>query len=704
MKEKLLLGAVTLLAAALYLVGLGDAGLVGDEFTTARVSGEPVGEILRMTFVDVIDPAYGRNRPAHHLLVHLCQRVFDDVEFGSRLPAALAGIASVLALFALGRSLYGPREALLAALLLATAQGFVWASREARAYSPFVLFTILALLGAVRAVRGDGRRWWVLLGGACAVGYYFHPVATLPACAILAAAVLGQLPGLGPLFGAPPARRGLLIALGTGAILMLPALWCIGRLVWTTQLAAPGASELVATEPGPAEPPQETTVLEAPPGGFLDDRGREPVSFFERDFLLGRRCAEFLGPGTVWGFGVLGVLALGGLVLTFRGQRYGAWTLSLLFALPLAFLVTVATGHGFGARYLLFLVPVLALLDARALVWMAERAGGTGVRAGALAALGGLGLAALQVPHWGRDDTGPERDWPAAAAAIGDLADPGPGGHSLIVVGTTGRSYLMGDHMGREQTTFYLEHPERYDYRSVGALASTSWATLRGELDPATQVVGLVLHGASTDSLAALHRHPLAVRDVTGLSVIRPEDTDQPALVQLAEVMTALADLGPRDLDESLLTLRALDAMVAALEQGACPRLGPLVARLGALSGPMGPGSHAPALTYLDAQLFRAMELQAACATANTAPLADLHASLVPRFGLAWLAIANQAWKDRDPRRAADALTHALGHGVVREAQTRQVIAACRRAGMQDEASALERALASSLEALEERD
>ena len=53
---------------------------------------------------------------------------------------------------------------------------------------------------------------------------------------------------------------------------------------------------------------------------------------------------------------------------------------------------------------------------------------------------------------------------------------------------------------------------------------------------------------------------------------------------------------------------------------------------------------------------------------------------------------------------AAAQLTRALECGVVPESQTREIIEACRSAGMKNEANALERALASSLESLEERD
>ena len=69
--------AVLAACAVLFAYELGRDGLLGDEFTVAYIAPESIPDILRLTFVDIIDPAYGRNRPLFNLLAHASLRVFE---------------------------------------------------------------------------------------------------------------------------------------------------------------------------------------------------------------------------------------------------------------------------------------------------------------------------------------------------------------------------------------------------------------------------------------------------------------------------------------------------------------------------------------------------------------------------------------------------------------------------------------------------
>ncbi|MFQ5458484.1 MAG: ArnT family glycosyltransferase, partial [Myxococcota bacterium] len=98
--------------------------------------------------------------------------VFGTVnEFTARVPAALAAIASILLVAALGRSLYGPRAGLLAGAILATTQLFVAAGRRAESDVPMTLFVILAIYGFERGYRGGSARWKPVFFVAMGLGF-----------------------------------------------------------------------------------------------------------------------------------------------------------------------------------------------------------------------------------------------------------------------------------------------------------------------------------------------------------------------------------------------------------------------------------------------------------------------------------------------------------------------------------------------------
>jgi uncharacterized membrane protein len=61
-----------------------------------------------------------------------------------RLPSAIAGVLSLGAIYLLGRRLYGPREGLLSAAIMAVGATAIYYSQEARPYALVMLFAILS--------------------------------------------------------------------------------------------------------------------------------------------------------------------------------------------------------------------------------------------------------------------------------------------------------------------------------------------------------------------------------------------------------------------------------------------------------------------------------------------------------------------------------------------------------------------------------
>ncbi len=145
--------AVILCCAALRLCRIGACDLWFDEAVSAcGASGKfPV-------FQDIQPWMYG-------WLLSLWLRVFPATETLLRLPSAVFGTLAVIALYRLGRLLFGRQAALAASFLAAISPLYVWYSQEARAYSLSLLLLILATYYLLRAVREDRAVFWVSFAG-----------------------------------------------------------------------------------------------------------------------------------------------------------------------------------------------------------------------------------------------------------------------------------------------------------------------------------------------------------------------------------------------------------------------------------------------------------------------------------------------------------------------------------------------------------
>lgn len=137
-------------------------GLWLDEVTTVAQVRLPFGEMLAdIAAVDV-------HPPLHQILLWGWARMFGTGELAVRVPFVLIGAALVPLLFLAGRDLYGRRVGAVAALLGAVAPLAVWYSQEARMYSLYMVFSVLAMWGQGRAMRD--HRWsswgWFALGTA----------------------------------------------------------------------------------------------------------------------------------------------------------------------------------------------------------------------------------------------------------------------------------------------------------------------------------------------------------------------------------------------------------------------------------------------------------------------------------------------------------------------------------------------------------
>ncbi len=99
---------------------------------------------------------------------------FSASEFWVRLPSALAGIAAVPVIYALGKTVFDRRVALLAALVLSVNACHVVYSQEARGYSLAVLLSAVSSLLFLRILENGPWKSWLSYAVASALAVYSH--------------------------------------------------------------------------------------------------------------------------------------------------------------------------------------------------------------------------------------------------------------------------------------------------------------------------------------------------------------------------------------------------------------------------------------------------------------------------------------------------------------------------------------------------
>lgn len=202
--------AALLLAAALRLPGLDDQSLWSDEIYSVESARWPLPVLL--TVQDGHPPLYG-------LILKALDRIRPS-DLNGRFVSAVAGIATVGAMLALGCAIADRRTAVVGALLLAIAPLHVWYSREGRMYAIVALCSVLGSWLFVRAFRDGGGRAWAAYAIVSAVGLLTH---YLYGAVVLAQALFVIIER----FGDPVALRRLAIV-GAGLLalgaLALPVL------------------------------------------------------------------------------------------------------------------------------------------------------------------------------------------------------------------------------------------------------------------------------------------------------------------------------------------------------------------------------------------------------------------------------------------------------------------------------------------------
>jgi 4-amino-4-deoxy-L-arabinose transferase-like glycosyltransferase len=193
-----LAGLAVLVAAGLGLriAGL-DQTLYGDEyFTHSIVTRGGLGDVWHLVYTTSITP------PFHYALAWLSVQLGGDSTILVRLPSLVLGTALIPLVYALGARVASVRAGLIAAGLIALGSFSVWYADEARAYATMMFLLALGAYGLLRAVRGDGARWWALWAVASCLALWSHYTALFVVLGMAGWVVLAH----------PERRRAALVA------------------------------------------------------------------------------------------------------------------------------------------------------------------------------------------------------------------------------------------------------------------------------------------------------------------------------------------------------------------------------------------------------------------------------------------------------------------------------------------------------------
>jgi hypothetical protein len=161
------LAVLTAIALALRVWRLDSCLWFDEVLTLVDFVRMPIGRIL------VLFPSQNQHM-LFSVLAHASIAVFGESAWALRLPSVLFGVASLWALFFLGRRIIGVREALLACALLTVSYHHIWFSQNARGYMGLMFFATLATWLWLEAFARSGWRWWFAYAVVLPLGMWIH--------------------------------------------------------------------------------------------------------------------------------------------------------------------------------------------------------------------------------------------------------------------------------------------------------------------------------------------------------------------------------------------------------------------------------------------------------------------------------------------------------------------------------------------------
>ena len=161
-------------------------------------------------------------------------RLFGDVEWAVRLAAPMAQAASALALYALGRNLYGAWAGFWTGVVWLVTPGVWFSSNVISADVLLLPFWSLSLVAMWRMVQTRAMAWAIVLGGAIGIGFNAaYAILYFPICVLVAAR------------WAEPVREALKGGRGVAAMVIALALFA-PNIAWNAQHSFESAQQTAA--------------------------------------------------------------------------------------------------------------------------------------------------------------------------------------------------------------------------------------------------------------------------------------------------------------------------------------------------------------------------------------------------------------------------------------------------------------------------
>lgn len=174
------------IAAALRFYKL-DVGIWYDEMLTyVHYMPLTVSEIVS-TYKDA------NNHILFSILARLSLTGIADAVWAFRLPAALFGLGSIVALYLLALRVTSRMEGLFAVALFTFSFHHIWFSQNARGYTALLFFALLSTVFLLDALRTNRTRTWVWYAITAALGAYTHLTMVFPLVAHFIIYVTSQL-------------------------------------------------------------------------------------------------------------------------------------------------------------------------------------------------------------------------------------------------------------------------------------------------------------------------------------------------------------------------------------------------------------------------------------------------------------------------------------------------------------------------------
>ena len=173
----LALVGVTVIGIFIRLIQINNAVGYDEAYTFIHFASRSLQVILT-------DYSAPNNHIFHSLLVYIGYHIFGNHVWALRLPAFLAGVLTIPAIYMAGKVIYGKNAALIAAALVACTPILVDFSVNARGYTLMCLFSCLILWIAGILRKQSSFTGWLLLSLFSILGFYTLPVMVYPVSAV----------------------------------------------------------------------------------------------------------------------------------------------------------------------------------------------------------------------------------------------------------------------------------------------------------------------------------------------------------------------------------------------------------------------------------------------------------------------------------------------------------------------------------------